>query len=498
MSCRIITNEINFEKYNMNPTVQQTDVKMYKGDTLVVKSGAGTGKTSTLVEYAKENPNSSMLFLAFNKAIRDDAASKFPSNVQCRTTHSIAYAKYGAGLRHKRSNNIRLTEIKNLCTCTWGEVHFIKDAFELFLCSKDDIISKKHIEHNLDHDITKRVVRSVIKLWDATTDINNKFPCTHDVYLKLFHMSKPTLNFDTILFDECQDANDLQADLVLSQKCKKLFVGDDHQQIYRWRNANNAMTKLINAGAQVKYLTKSFRFGDNIASIANDILYYKHVHADCELMQLEGNGSTADANFVPAVGQTAILHRTVYGTIETAIKTHEKVYWIGGIGSYNIADLLDVYYLQSEQKHKIRNKHKLKDYKDYPEYIEMAKLTKDAEMNRAIRILEEYSDIENLIGELNYNCAKLPEDAGIVITTCHRAKGLEFDNVIIGEDFTDIPTEIPCDKDGRLLMTVSEFQDMIADELNLMYVAVTRARKTISLTQVFKNVINKGKSLSCC
>ena len=101
MSCRIITNEINFEKYNMNPTVQQTDVKMYKGDTLVVKSGAGTGKTSTLVEYAKENPNSSMLFLAFNKAIRDDAASKFPSNVQCRTTHSIAYAKYGAGLRHK-------------------------------------------------------------------------------------------------------------------------------------------------------------------------------------------------------------------------------------------------------------------------------------------------------------------------------------------------------------------------------------------------------------
>jgi superfamily I DNA/RNA helicase len=140
----------------------------------------------------------------------------------------------------------------------------------------------------------------------------------------------------------------------------------------------------------------------------------------------------------------------------------------------------------------------LKDYKDYPEYIEMAKLTKDAEMNRAIRILEEYSDIENLIGELNYNCAKLPEDAGIVITTCHRAKGLEFDNVIIGEDFTDIPTEIPRDKDGRLLMTVSEFKDMIADELNLMYVAVTRARKTISLTQVFKNVINKGKSLSCC
>ena len=481
----------------MNPTAQQTDVKMFKGNTLVVKSGAGTGKTSTLVEYAKENPNDTMLFLAFNRAISDDATSKFPrGNVQCRTTHSIAYAKYGGAIKHKLQANIRLTQIKNLCHCSWGETHIIKDAFQVFLSSKDDVISAKHIHSSLNTQLMERIVKCTDLLWHMSKDPENNFPCTHDVYLKLFHLSKPILDFDTILFDECQDANDLQADLVLSQPCKKIFVGDDHQQIYRWRNANNAMTKLIDAGAEVMYLTKSFRFADNIARLANSILYYKHAHTKCDLMVLEGNGKEEDVNFVPKQGQTAILHRTVYGTIETAIKTHEDVYWIGGINSYHIEDLLDVYYLQSNQNYKIRNKHKLKDYADYSEYIDMALVTKDAEMNRAIRILDQYTNIEDLIGKLNYKTAREPENAGVIITTCHRAKGLEFDKVIIADDFSDIPTEIPCDHEHKPLMTQQEFEARIADELNLMYVAITRAKKIVTLTPTFNNIIDEGFRLS--
>jgi hypothetical protein len=61
----------------------------------------------------------------------------------------------------------------------------------------------------------------------------------------------------------------------------------------------------------------------------------------------------------------------------------------------------------------------------------------------------------------------------VVITTAHRSKGLEFDNVIIGDDFPGPGTE---DKDEKQSETGIPSQD----ELNLAFVAVTRAKKKLT------------------
>lgn len=65
------------------------------------------------------------------------------------------------------------------------------------------------------------------------------------------------------------------------------------------------------------------------------------------------------------------------------------------------------------------------------------------------------------------------ENPDIVITTAHRSKGLEFDNVIIGDDFPGTETE---DKDEKQ----SESGIPSIDELNLAFVAVTRAKEKLS------------------
>lgn len=65
------------------------------------------------------------------------------------------------------------------------------------------------------------------------------------------------------------------------------------------------------------------------------------------------------------------------------------------------------------------------------------------------------------------------ENPDIVITTAHRSKGLEFDNVIIGEDFPGLDTE---DKDEK--QSGSGIPSI--DEMNLAFVAVTRAQKRLS------------------
>ena len=49
-----------------------------------------------------------------------------------------------------------------------------------------------------------------------------------------------------------------------------MYIGDRYQQIYSWRGAINAMSKV--GDANFTTLTQSFRFGDSIADLANHIL----------------------------------------------------------------------------------------------------------------------------------------------------------------------------------------------------------------------------------
>ncbi|EOJ4815390.1 UvrD-helicase domain-containing protein, partial [Escherichia coli] len=87
-------------------------------------------------------------------------------------------------------------------------------------------------------------LRAVQLLWNEMSNPGGTFPVTHDTYLKLFQLSGADLShrWDTILFDEAQDANPVTTALVLGQKCRVVLVGDCYQQIYRFRGANNALS----------------------------------------------------------------------------------------------------------------------------------------------------------------------------------------------------------------------------------------------------------------
>ena len=78
----------------MTPTSEQLHIidKAVKGDNLIIQAFAGAAKTTTLHMIAKALPQKKILYLAFNKAIVTEAVSKMPTNVTCRTIHSIAYS----------------------------------------------------------------------------------------------------------------------------------------------------------------------------------------------------------------------------------------------------------------------------------------------------------------------------------------------------------------------------------------------------------------------
>lgn len=117
-------------------------------------------------------------------------------------------------------------------------------------------------------------LRAVRTLWQAMSDPDGTFPVTHDTYLKLFQLSGPDLSrrWDTILFDEAQDANPVTSALVLGQRCRIVLVGDRYQQIYRFRGADDALSHPSLSGADRLWLTQSFRFGPAVAAMANLLL----------------------------------------------------------------------------------------------------------------------------------------------------------------------------------------------------------------------------------
>lgn len=73
---------------------------------LKIVAFAGTGKTTTLIHFTKQNPNRRFLLLTYNRAASDDATQKFPANVKCATVHQLAY-KY-VGVTYKRLHSKRI------------------------------------------------------------------------------------------------------------------------------------------------------------------------------------------------------------------------------------------------------------------------------------------------------------------------------------------------------------------------------------------------------
>lgn len=258
-------------------TAEQNAIIEWKGNHLVVNAFAGTGKTSTLVNYAEANPESKMLYLAYNRAVRDEAERKFPYNVECKTSHQLAWARFGRHFRDRLTASLRITDVaRKLNTRHWPLARLALSGLNMFLCSADTEPGLIHLpseddRHGLD---AGKILGAIQILWYEMSRTDSTFPVTHDTYLKLFQLSHPDLStrWDTILFDEAQDANPVTSAFVLNQPCRVILVGDRYQQIYRFRGADNALNAPQLAQADKLWLTASFRFGPEVARMANILL----------------------------------------------------------------------------------------------------------------------------------------------------------------------------------------------------------------------------------
>lgn len=471
-------------------TSEQSQIVGFDGKQLVVKAYAGTGKTFTLVQYTLAKRDKRFLYLAYNRAIRDEAVGKFPDHVDCKTSHQLAYAEIGRLYQHKLMPNLRVKEVADMLQApNWRVAADVIATLNNFMvsaergigpalfCAADDN-SPKGKDRTQYARMVSQLARS---LWEKMIDIEHACPMTHDAYFKLYQLQQPDLSrrYDIILYDEGQDGTAVTTALVTSQACGLVICGDTHQQIYAFRGARDALDDAALAGAERRYLTQSFRFGPQVAAVANALLALKG-----ETRPVQGLGkadrvsSSSDFRLSSCPRPITFLARTVMGVIQMAMYFSRKgipLALIGGEEAYALCPLENAYWLSRGERARITDRRLAREFSSFRDYVEMAEETKDPEMLRTIKILDTSRNLPQDLARLRQNLTAA--DAPLVtLCTAHRAKGLEWPWVYLMDDFPDV---LSPDLDA-------EARDQ---EINLLYVAATRAQEHLVLNEQAEAVV---------
>jgi superfamily I DNA/RNA helicase len=483
----------------MKLTPEQHNIIKSTGN-IKINAVAGSGKTTTIIEYAKTRPKGSrILYLAFNKSVKLEAQKKFADleldNVKVETAHSLAYKHVVFKHNYKvRSQGYKTSEIAELLGLQGnGEKHAEHivanhiNKFIAYFCNSDkqkiqelnylDTISdeKAHAFATSFYAYIEKQTRLLLSKMDK-----GEIEITHDFYLKKFQLSNPTLHYDYILFDEGQDASSAMLDVFFKQKATKVIVGDTHQQIYGWRFAVNSLEK---ANFKTYNLSTSFRFTQDVANLAIEVLKWKKHIGDEPEFAITGKGKTNK------VKSKAVIARTNLGLLLKAIeyitekKKIKNIYFEGNINSYTYADegasLYDVLSLYNDKRNLIKDGliREMKDLDELEDYIEK---TEDVQLGMMVEIVKEYgNEIPGIIKAIKDkhigNDDK--EKAEMIFSTVHRCKGMEYDAIQIVDDF------ISEEKLEKNKQSVDVNVAKLNEEINLLYVAVTRTKNTLYIPE---------------
>ena len=109
----------------------------------------------------------------------------------------------------------------------------------------------------------------------------------------------------------------------------------------------------------------------------------------------------------------------------------------GGVGSYNFDDYLDIYHLSVKQNDKMK---KWKKFRSFNSFEQFAKNTNDNDLMSKIECVKAYGNrLPGLIDKLGRFCNSDPRNSDYVFTTVHKSKGLEWQSVVLLDDFREIP-----------------------------------------------------------
>lgn len=479
---------------NFKPTEEQERIFLFtkkRPENLIVKALAGSGKTSTAIECAKLLPqDKSILFLAFNKHIQEELKEKLPSHVRCYTTYGLGMSaikrKYGDSIQFDefKADKIILKKSKSWdlkddyseeeVQIYLSNMKKLTNLCRLTLTTKPDFVP--YIAERYDIPLGKPAdVKRALKVLDEMTIDRKTYDYTDMIFLPAIDNSIWFFPQDYIFLDEYQDINRCQIKIIekvlkRNRKTKKLegrlFVfGDMNQSIYGFNGCDDKISDSIEKFPNIKILplTTSFRCSKAVIRKAQEIVPEINALPDAP------EGSVRDGNVLEeAQSGDFVLCRTTMPLVKlffqflvqnkkAIIKGSDiGVHLIELIGKIeNIDKLISFWETELMNFRRDLKKEGVLNPNDHSGYTTLEdKVT-------TLLFLAKLSD--NVL-DLKYKIKSIFTDEiqGIVLSTVHKIKGLESNRVFIIR-----PDLLP-------MQVAKPWQ--YAQEMNLTYVAITRAK----------------------
>lgn len=467
------------------PTDEQASIMdiLPTGRNVKVIAGAGAGKTETLNQAARRM-NGSGLFTAFNRDIVEDAAARFPEHVKCLTTHKLAsnamfrsYRRRIGRSKARMPSRVLAGMLKirepiefplSATLVTPATIARLANATVTRFCNTDrDRITHRDVPrqnglHGEEHEeLSKIVLEHAQTIWDdllhSDFDGGGRFNVGPNHLLKLFVLRKPQLPYDFIQLDEAQDTNPAVARMLLAQEAQLIAVGDPSQAINQWRGAIDALDRWP---AEVTLtLSWSFRFGAPIDAEANKWLAL--LGTDLRIV-----GKGGPSRIGSCARPDAVLCRTnatAATQVLDGLAVGRKV-GLPGETRTTITKLAQACeQLQAGQPTDNPELALFRSWDQVKSYVQEEDGS-GGDLRAFVRMIDKHG-AGVVLAAMGRTVDE--QDADLVISTAHKAKGRQWDQVRIAADFAE-----PTDPAGNPLPVPPA-------DLRLAYVAVTRAREVL-------------------
>jgi hypothetical protein len=210
------------------------------------------------------------------------------------------------------------------------------------------------------------------------------------------------------------------------------------------------------------YLTQSFRFGHLIAEEANVVLQ----KSGAQIM-IKGNPNVdSKIQDVDVNRPYTFISRGNAGIFEEILMLSDKNKKVAFVGNIDQVMTLfeSAYFLFKNKPSRIKD-YGLKRFQDWGTFKSEAIQNQDQDYLGVVKFIETYQKkMSAVLEKIKNTCSFAEDEADVIVTTAHKAKGRQWDQVRLNNDFNSNTQE----------------------ELNVFYVAMTRAVLVLDLSKIIE------------
>ncbi len=454
--------------------------------SLLVRARAGTGKTTTIVEGIKHAPKDvSVLLAAFNKKIATELAERLDHpNAEALTLHSVGFAavrRFWTRVRLEQKRGERSFDLAKRAAGTQAPDAMLSLVAKLMTVAREcvplatgpDELHALAWEHDCIPDEEwdafgwdeAEVCKVAYRALEYAAEKTDTIDFSDMIFLPVRNnWLRP--KYDLVVIDECQDMN--KAQVIIATRVAKgriCVVGDDRQAIYKFRGADagvlDRLKKELNAAEMS--LTTTYRCAKAIVREANAIVTdYKAADFNPEgIVRTIGKDTVLD----DAKGGDVILSRLNAPLVSLCMRAF----------ALGIAARIEGRDVAAGLKKLVRELAKGPASRSIPQFLTRLDSWQAAQLKRVSRgngaaeakgeairdkaealqcIAEGATSVNVLVTRIDDIFTQIKSGNAITLSSVHKSKGLEWKRVFILRD---------------------TLRDSNTEELNIQYVAITRA-----------------------